>query len=131
VIEAGVWVLPGLPDDTITVHLGFGRAHAGSTGTGAGFSAYRLRSSSAPWFQSGLTIVRSGRRTKLASTQHHAVMENRNLVRTGTLAGQLAPIEEHGAEPHGRVPLSQRDSLHPAHEYLGNRWGMVIDLTTC
>ncbi len=126
-VEAGAWILPGLPDDTVTVHLGLGRTHAGSIGTGVGFNGYRLRTSSASWFEAGLQVTRTGHQTQLASAQHHHLMENKSLVRTGTTDGKLTSLGEHGTGEEGRHPLS----LHPAHEYTGHRWGMVIDLTSC
>ena len=36
-MRAPVWILPGQAPDSITVHLGYGRARAGHVGTGAGF----------------------------------------------------------------------------------------------
>src|SRR5579863_7644741 len=43
-----VWVMPGHANDSVTVHLGYGRTHAGHTGDGVGFNAYLLRTSTAP-----------------------------------------------------------------------------------
>jgi len=47
-VKAPVWTLPGQPDDTVTVHLGYGRTRAGRVGDGAGFDANRIRTSDAP-----------------------------------------------------------------------------------
>src|SRR5207253_6774916 len=44
-----VWVMPGQPDDVITVHLGYGRAGAGRVGNDQGFNAYEIRYSDEPW----------------------------------------------------------------------------------
>ena len=85
-VRAPVWVLPGHADDSVTVHLGYGRTRAGRVGTGAGFNAYALRTSGTPWFAHGLEIRKTGDRYPLVSTQHHFSMENRNLVRVATLA---------------------------------------------
>ena len=49
-VRAPAWILPGHPDDAVTVHLGYGRTRAGRVGTGMGFDAYALRTSDAPWF---------------------------------------------------------------------------------
>ena len=38
-VKAPVWVAPGLADDSVTVHLGYGRTRAGSVGSGTGFNA--------------------------------------------------------------------------------------------
>src|SRR4029077_14557854 len=41
-----VWVQAGHPDNSVPIHLGYGRTHAGRAGTGAGFDVYPLRTTS-------------------------------------------------------------------------------------
>src|SRR5262249_3958544 len=41
-VRAPVWVMPGQPPRTLTVHLGYGRMRAGKVARGIGFDAYRL-----------------------------------------------------------------------------------------
>ena len=84
-IQAPVWILPGHADDSVTVHLGHGRTHAGRVGNGTGFNAYRLRTAAAPWFGTGLRIRKTGETYTLACTQMHHAMEGREPVRIGTL----------------------------------------------
>jgi molybdopterin-containing oxidoreductase family iron-sulfur binding subunit len=128
-IEAPVWILPGQPDHTVTIHLGYGRKRAGRVGTGIGFNAYALRTSDSPWVLSGARLSKTGRRVKLASTQVHHSMEGRHLVRS-------ASLEHHNAHPHwvhevgGHEPDASM-TMYPAYEYKGNAWGMAIDLTAC
>ena len=56
-----VFIVPGQPDQSVTVFLGYGRRMAGRVGTASdeaqAFNAYRLRTSDAPWFGTGLEIV--------------------------------------------------------------------------
>ncbi|PYS84410.1 MAG: hypothetical protein DMF70_05430, partial [Acidobacteria bacterium] len=54
-----VWVMPGQPDDVITVHLGYGRARAGRVGDTQGFNAYEIRYSDEPWNASGATVSKT------------------------------------------------------------------------
>ncbi|MFN3484950.1 MAG: hypothetical protein ACK44W_05645 [Planctomycetota bacterium] len=54
-VTGAVWVQPGHPEGTVTLHLGYGRTRAGRTGTGRGFSAYVLRTAEAPWAAGGGT----------------------------------------------------------------------------
>jgi molybdopterin-containing oxidoreductase family iron-sulfur binding subunit len=65
----------------------------------------------------------TGARLALAGTQHHFLMEGRDLVRAGTL--QHPPV----------VPPSPRRSLtlynEADHPQVGAQWGMVIDLNVC
>ncbi|MGH7404656.1 MAG: 4Fe-4S dicluster domain-containing protein, partial [Candidatus Methylomirabilales bacterium] len=128
VVRAPVWIMPGHADDSVTVHLGYGRTRAGRVGTGAGFNAFALRTSDAPWFGSGLEIRKVGERYPLACTQDHHSMEGRNLVRGGTLAQFL----EHPDFVHamGHEPPTTL-SMYPGFAYEGYAWGMAIDLNAC
>ena len=98
-VQAPVWIDPGQADDTVTVHLGYGRTRAGRVGTGAGFNAYALRTSDAPWSGPGVAVRATGQTYALASTQLHrtvnwikdetAAAAERELVREATLADFL------------------------------------------
>jgi MoCo/4Fe-4S cofactor protein with predicted Tat translocation signal len=127
-VRAPVWIMPGHADHTVTVPLGYGRWRAGRVGTGAGFNAYALRTSSALWSASGLEIRKTGAHYPLASTQHHHSMEGRDLVRVGTLSEYLARPELAHGEGHGSPPYP---SLYPGYRYENYAWGMAIDQTVC
>ena len=126
--KAPAWIVPGHPDGTVTVHLGYGRTRAGRVGNGVGFNAYALRTSDAPWFGGGLQVKKTGDRYLLACTQDHWSMEGRNPVRAGTL-------EEYEAHPdYARETFEEPPpslSLYPAFKYTGHAWGMAIDLNSC
>lgn len=127
-VRAPIWIVPGHPDNAVTVHLGYGRTRAGRVGSGAGFNAYALQTTDAPWAGSGVTIRRTGERFDLSCTQSHYNMEGRNLLRVGTLGEfQKNPqfVHEMGHEPAPDM------TLYPAVEYKGNQWGMTIDLSAC
>jgi molybdopterin-containing oxidoreductase family iron-sulfur binding subunit len=141
-VLAPVWIMPGHADRSITVYLGHGRDFAGNVGgtngVRLGFNAYELRTSERPWFASGLTIRKTGDRALVACTQQHHLMENREVVRAGTLeryhehpafASAKEREEERQLSRVARKPLT----LYEPHDYSPpkNKWGMVIDLTTC
>ncbi|HUI07347.1 MAG TPA: TAT-variant-translocated molybdopterin oxidoreductase [Verrucomicrobiae bacterium] len=123
-VDAPVWILPGQRDDTVTVHLGYGRTKVGRVGSGAGFNAFALRTSDAPWFGSGLEIRKTGRQYPLSVTQHHQNMAGRDLVRVGT-------VEEFVKNPRFAHNEIDQPSLYPGYTYDGYKWGMSIDLTAC
>jgi len=148
-VRAPIYVMPGQARGSITVHLGYGRTHAGATGTGVGFNAYALRTSDAPWFGQGLRITKTGRRHRFAVTSAHHTMvsrgfngraeqdvvteaagtsshghDNRRLIRTGTL-------EQFRKDPAAFKHEEKLLSLYPPFEYDHNRWAMSIDLNTC
>jgi molybdopterin-containing oxidoreductase family iron-sulfur binding subunit len=132
-VSAPVWIMPGQPDDSIAVTLGYGRSKAGSVGDGAGFNAYALRASDAPGFGGGLAIGKVGGGFVLANTQKHYALEGRELIHQATLEEYLQHPNfvheggEGGAEGHGE----EHPSLYPEHPYNGNKWGMVIDTQAC
>jgi molybdopterin-containing oxidoreductase family iron-sulfur binding subunit len=133
-VEAAAWIMPGQAEDTVTLHLGYGRERAGRVGSGLGFNAYALRTSTAPWGGPGLEITKTGQRYRLASAQHHQVMDatarNRHIIRTGTLA-EFKAEPEHPQFVH---PIFHPESnLHPpfVFEHPTYAWGMVIDQTVC
>ena len=138
-VNAPVWILPGHPDDAVTVHLGYGRSRAGQLGTNTGFDAYSIRPSSSPNFGGGLQVTRTGDTFDIYSTQDHHAMEleglgsmsrDRNLIR-------VSDIETFKDDPHviqemWEEPDPERDLYPDDHAYDGpNAWGMVIDLNKC
>jgi MoCo/4Fe-4S cofactor protein with predicted Tat translocation signal len=127
-VRAPVFILPGQAENTVTVHLGYGRARAGRVGSNIGFNAYTLRSSDSLWSGSGLEMRKIGARYPLAATQLHHNMEGRNLVRAGTLQQyRKNPEFSRGASHDSKSGLS----LYPEYKEPGAAWGMAIDLNLC
>jgi MoCo/4Fe-4S cofactor protein with predicted Tat translocation signal len=128
-VRAPTWITPGHPDDCVTVFLGYGRTHAGQVGNGAGFNANLLRTSEAPWFDSGLTVHKTGDRYPLACTQFHHNMEGRGIVRSAT----LDEYRKHPdfAHENAEEPPKTFTLYPPEHRYEGYAWGMAIDLNSC
>jgi molybdopterin-containing oxidoreductase family iron-sulfur binding subunit len=119
--------LPHHADRCITVPLGYGRRRAGPIGSGVGFNAYVLRTVDAPWHAEAQVHKGAGQWT-FATTQNHARMEGRNLIRRTT-------FDEFSRNPHfandtreERIP---EESLYPEYPYDGYKWGMSIDLNAC
>ena len=130
-IEAPVWIVPGHADGAVTLNLGYGRTRTGRVGRATGFNAYALRTSDAMWSGAGLTVRRTGRRSRLASTQHHYSMEGRDLIRVATAAEYAR--DPRFAQKAGKTPTPKEtlyDYSKPASspDYA---WGMAIDLNKC
>ena len=128
-IDAAVWIVPGQAEGVVTLHLGYGQQRSGRVGRGQGFNAYALRTSSALWSAIGLQVTGSYDVYKLASTQDHGSMEDRNLIRN-------ASLEEFKKDPNFAYdPHDPPDDLtlhnQTDHQYNGYAWGMVIDLGAC
>jgi molybdopterin-containing oxidoreductase family iron-sulfur binding subunit len=127
-LRAPIWILPGHADESVTLHVGYGRSQGGRVASGTGVNAFALRTSDAPWGAPGAEIVKTGDRYDLASTQHHFSMEGRDLVR-------IATVEEFQRNPaFAQRPDTSRkadDSLYPGFAYQGHAWGLAVDLNTC
>ena len=126
VVLAPVWIIPGQPDSTVTVTLGYGRRRVGRVGDGAGYDAYVLRQSDDPWHVHGLKLRKTGVKAELATTQHHFSMEGRRPIRTTTLAQfrsdpSLATAGENRPNPNLYQPV-------PGDGYA---WAMSINLDAC
>ncbi len=127
-VKGPAWIVPGQADDTVVVHLGYGRTRAGRVGTNVGFDAYPLRTSAALWSAPGASVKASGSRARLASTQLHHDMDGRAIIRAGTL-------EQYRTHPHFVHEMEHEPpktlTLYPEHKYEGYAWGMAIDLNAC
>jgi molybdopterin-containing oxidoreductase family iron-sulfur binding subunit len=124
-LTAPVWILPGQPDDVVTLHFGHGRTRAGRVGNGTGVNAYRLRAATGLWLATA-SVQKAGGTTELATTQHHFNMEGRHLVRTGT-------FEEYRKDPEFARRLEEVPtiSLYPGFKYDGHAWGLAVNLSSC
>ncbi|HVB08544.1 MAG TPA: TAT-variant-translocated molybdopterin oxidoreductase [Candidatus Acidoferrales bacterium] len=143
-LGAPVWIVPGNADESVTLHLGYGRSKAGRIGTFTGVNAYDLRNSHEPWIARGLQIQKTDQKYWLATTQHHHLIENngeqieeesaqafaRDLV-------QVATLDEFRKNPgfaRGGGENTENTnalSLYPGYAYTGYAWGMAIDLNRC
>ncbi len=129
-VEAPVWVQPGQADDCVAVHFGYGRTRTGRVGTGAGFNAYQLRTSIAPWAAAGLDVRKSGGRKQLVCTQSHHSVEGRHIVRA-------ASLEEFRKEPEFAKKLgdlsnnSAKDSIQVSPTVTTVYSVTVYDINNC
>jgi molybdopterin-containing oxidoreductase family iron-sulfur binding subunit len=150
-VNAPVIVAPGHPDNSVTVHLGYGRSHAGRVGSGAGFNAYLIRTSDAPFYavgsmkkipgKWGTAITKShfqDHRPKLFggegngnnSLEGNEAVNERGIIRYATL-------EEYKTNPgfanegEGHTSTDKNNTLFPNWEYKENAWGMSIDMNSC
>ena len=126
-LVAPVWVMPGVPEATVVLALGYGRTHAGSVGNGRGADAYVLRTSAGMWMAGNVTAIRAEGRYPLACTQTHARMEGRDIVRTLALDHAAACTRDSCGTPDVRAQRTLYDSP-PLGPYA---WAMSIDLSAC
>ncbi|MBM4061734.1 MAG: 4Fe-4S dicluster domain-containing protein [Planctomycetes bacterium] len=150
------WILPGHADDSITIHLGWGRAlpERCKVARGTGFSGYVLRTAGAQWVIGNAQVGRTGDSYPLACTQEHGTMVGRAIVREATAAQnaadprwapKLSPLDKAARlkDPQG-VEADLDQSLWQERGYAKGaashdpevrrspyQWGMVVDLSVC
>ena len=133
-LELPVFLVPGMADGVVALTLGYGRSHAGRVGSGVGFDAFKVRSSKAPGFDSGVTLSKVARTYPLSATQEHGSMEGRPVVRESTLTELRSPeAPKEAPSKLGVFPEhTPHFSLWKEHTYdQGHQWGMTIDLNSC
>jgi molybdopterin-containing oxidoreductase family iron-sulfur binding subunit len=127
-LRAPAWIVPGHPDDCVTLTMGQGRTKTGRVGTGVGYNGAQLWRAASPWFESGAQIRKTNEGQEMACVQYHHSMEGRPIV-------LAASAEEYHRNPRFASEQSETPppsfSLYPAVPYTGYAWGMTIDLNAC
>jgi MoCo/4Fe-4S cofactor protein with predicted Tat translocation signal len=130
-----VWILPGQPDDVITVHLGYGRALSGRVGSDLGFNAYDIRRSDSPWASAGAWVRKTNQRYIIATTQLQFEMEGRDILRETPVDEYLKEKDRLQEEREEQKKENHDLSLYQDFDYKnqgnGYAWGMSIDLNSC
>jgi len=150
-VKAPVIVAPGHPDNSVTVHLGYGRQFAGRVGSGAGFNAYLIRTAASPFYAVG-TIKKVEGKWGTAITKSHfqdhrgkafgqqgtgnnsleadEAINERGIIRYATLA-EFKANPGFANEGEGHEKTDKSVTLFPNWEYKENAWGMSIDMNSC
>jgi molybdopterin-containing oxidoreductase family iron-sulfur binding subunit len=146
-VLAPVIVAPGHPDNSVTVHLGYGR-QIGRVAGGAGFNAYRIRNSWAPFYATGSLRKIAGKWgvaiTKSHYQDHRGKQGNgNNSLESDEALGargiiRAATLDEFRANPNfahqgeGRETPGADESLFPAWATNeANAWAISIDMNRC
>ena len=149
-IEVPTFVVPGLADYTVVGFLGYGRSKAGYIGDEIGVSLYPLLPADGSLYRNDVTITRTGRTQKMATTQEQFAMNGDAIQEITTLSLQNrdpareAEVAAYQQDPnyvrkkdipdsltHKENGQRQPKQMTTPWEYTGNKWGMVIDLTSC
>jgi molybdopterin-containing oxidoreductase family iron-sulfur binding subunit len=151
--QVPVWVMPGQPDDVITIHLGYGRTRAGRVADmtvtepdgplpHGGFNAYDIRYSFEPWLANDARVTKTGERFIVASTQAHFMLQepsfggpDRDILRESSVEEFVKDREVLKEETEKQKHELKELSLYPEFDYKnqgnGYAWGMSIDLNSC
>jgi len=137
-------VMPGQADGSVAVQLGYGRTAAGQVGGSTadgvepvGADAYKLRTSKAMHFATGLEVKPTGEKAQLASVQDHFTIEplgKETRRKRAELMIRRDTLEHYREHPHfaeHAVHHPPLESLWQEHKWEGRQWGMTIDLSKC
>ena len=151
-VKAPVIVAPGHPDNSVTVYLGYGR-QTGRVAGGAGFNAYLIRNSWAPFYATG-SIRKIEGKWGVAITKSHyqdhrgeafgqpkgasnnsleadEALGVRGIIRSATL-DEFKANPNFAHEGEGTETPARDTSLFPNWEYnQANAWAMSIDMNSC
>jgi Fe-S-cluster-containing dehydrogenase component len=143
-MAAVVYVLPGQPDDVLSLAVGYGRAGLGGVadggdGKGIGVNAYALRGD-AGMFIYDVKVERTGGKKFVACVQDHHLIDKVGRERVRALVPELVvegTLEEYRKKPaldtRKVVALSMFNEKRYDKGMPGvmAKWGMAIDLTAC
>jgi molybdopterin-containing oxidoreductase family iron-sulfur binding subunit len=132
-LEIPILIAPGHADRSISISLGYGRTETGRVGHNAGYNAYPLRTTEAPYFIFTQNVKATGNTASQAITQQHFNMEGRAQIREGTMSTFAEnPTFAKTMGMDEELPKAGNPSLytHPPLTAL-EQWGMAIDLNTC
>ncbi len=138
-VEAPALIQPGCADDTVTVQLGYGKQvvelyFEADVPRVIGFNAARIRSSAAPWFQTGLLLASTGRTYTVATTQTQPTAADRPVALMQTVEEfQKDPEAVEQRRPMGKLkgnplPTVQKPVDYSQQQY---KWGMSVDMSRC
>ena len=114
-ISVPAWIMPGMPDRSVSLALGYGRSGGGGVAKDRGANAYALRGGEGLWLARGLSVERTGRRNALACAQTHHRMEGR----------EPACAADCRKSREGERTLYASPPMGPY------AWAMSIDLSAC
>ncbi|MBR9979043.1 MAG: TAT-variant-translocated molybdopterin oxidoreductase [Bacteroidetes bacterium] len=139
-----VLIQPGMADNTVITHTGFGRREGGRVAAGKGSNAYALMNGPETIGYQSATLNITGNKVRIATTQdHHSLsgdghhgIDRSDIVKEGTLAAFLsnpASLYEKDLPLYGTEKNTDRPiSITTPHDYSsGHRWGMTIDTSAC
>ncbi len=79
-MEAALWILPGMADDTVAIKLGYGRRIVGSVGFKVGHNTYDIKPAKGTLATRGASIRKASGTYTIASTQDNWSMDSRTSI---------------------------------------------------
>jgi MoCo/4Fe-4S cofactor protein with predicted Tat translocation signal len=144
-LEIPLVIVPGQPDGSLRLTLGYGRKVAGHVGGESesrvavvGSNSYAIRTSESFHFGAGAEVRTLGKETRLATTVDTHSIDDLGKRGAEQRAGQI--VREGTLEQYRKEPEFARHVVHhpplldlwrPPVSYEGHKWGMSIDMNRC
>ena len=131
-LELVAFIQPGQADGTISIAYGYGHTKAGKVADGVGVNVFpfmKMEGNNRKESIAIASVVKTGKKYNLASTQSYYSMEGRDIVRETTLA-EWTEKPNAGNEMHEEAE-KHNISLYKEIKFEGHHWGMSIDLNAC
>jgi Fe-S-cluster-containing dehydrogenase component len=129
--ELAVLILAGMPENLVTLSLGYGKTQTGELAKGSGFRASPLRQNVDEWSAPVLALEKTGRHYELAVTNAANVMGGRELIRSMTMKEASGPFQP-AVDPKTAIGLGTLGPNIPAAMTdKKQQWAMSIDLDSC
>ncbi|MGN6533996.1 MAG: 4Fe-4S dicluster domain-containing protein [Ginsengibacter sp.] len=146
-VELPIMIVPGVHPNVIAVAVGYGRESNDKTktkeyigpsadGTGKNMYPFTYLNGTNIAYSMPVTIEKTGKTYRTATSQTHSITEGRPVVRESRLKdfiadpGQLNKEEEEELKAYGEN-FTRDATLYPTFDRPGIKWGMSIDLNTC
>ncbi len=132
-VIAPVLMVPGHPDDVITVYLGGGRTDVGRVGSAVGFNAYTLRTSDAPNGAPGVRLTRGKGIYDLCVTKVHSIEHRGSYAQHDLQAKEFDTkgaysLPGHEAEERGIIRYATLDEVRKDPKFTENgASGTLVD----
>ncbi len=122
-------IVPGHPNDVVTLHFGYGRTGAERVAEDVGTNVYRFWPAMDEFVINGVSAERAAgvAHTDFAITQTHWTMDGRDQARSDTLGNYRA--SQRNEKTLQRTPLTIYDPQRRLESPV--QWAMTIDLGTC
>jgi molybdopterin-containing oxidoreductase family iron-sulfur binding subunit len=138
-VEAPAFVQPGCADDAVTVQLGYGKQivellFEADRPAVVGFNAARIRTSTAPWFRTGLVLTPTDKTMTVVTTQTQPTAADRPVALMQTVDEfQKDPEAVEHRRPMGKLKGNALPSVQKPVDYSEQqyKWGMSVDMSRC
>ncbi len=139
-VSLPVLMQPGMADDIVSIETGYGRTKSALVALNVGQDVNSLltkTNTEIPYYFTGVTVTKTGKVSKLASSQdHHTydealiqdIHKKREIIREGTVA-EFIKDEEFLRKEVEKKP--EPENMYTEMAYNDVKWGMVIDLNKC